>query len=277
MDRRARVRGRLRRPPAARGGPAYALDSHRGITQYAQTRFEAQDGLAHNLVNSMAQTPDGYLWAGSEEGVNRYDGFAFKVFDHRNTDAIPSNAFFALAVDRAGGLWAGFRDHGVVRLQGGEFRPVLWAPDAGDAQVRSMAFDRDGDLWVGLRGNGMVRLRNGALVGHVTSRDGCPATRSARSWSRAMARCGSARSAVSRTGAPGTSAAAGRPRGRGSRLGRRGSGRRSVVRDCQRPGRVHGDTVDWSAVIACEHAGSSAAARFATATCGSAPAAASRG
>jgi len=63
---------------------AHALDSHRGITQYAQTRYEAHDGLAHNLVNSLAQTPDGYLWAGSEEGLTRYDGETFTSFDHRN-------------------------------------------------------------------------------------------------------------------------------------------------------------------------------------------------
>ena len=153
---------------------AHALDGHRGITQYAQTRFEAHDGLAHNLVNSLAQTPDGYLWAGSEEGLNRYDGVTFTTFDHRKTAGIPSNTFSTLAVDAHGALWAGTRDHGVVRLSGGEFRSVIWEPGAEDAQVRSLAFDRSGELWVGLHDRGLVRLRDGVLTGSVTSRDGLP-------------------------------------------------------------------------------------------------------
>ncbi|MEO7729742.1 MAG: two-component regulator propeller domain-containing protein, partial [Kofleriaceae bacterium] len=153
---------------------ARALDSHRGITQYAQTRYEAHDGLAHNLVNSLAQTPDGYLWAGSEEGLTRYDGATFTSFDHRKTDGIPSNTFTALAVDAAGGLWAGTRDHGLVRRVAGEFRAVSWAPGAGDAQIRSLAFDRDGDLWIGLHDQGLVRLHAGVRVMVLTLGDGLP-------------------------------------------------------------------------------------------------------
>ena len=152
--------------------PAYALDSHRGITQYAQTRYEAHDGLAHNLVNSFAQTPDGYLWAGSEEGLNRYDGATFTIFDHRKTDGIPSNTFTALAVDPAGALWAGTRDHGVVRMVEGEFQPVIWEPGAQDGQIRALAFDRGGDLWIGLHDRGVVRLHGDTAVLRLGTRDG---------------------------------------------------------------------------------------------------------
>ena len=151
---------------------AYALDSHRGITQYAQTRYEAHDGLAHNLVNSLTQTPDGYLWAGSEEGLNRYDGATFTIFDHRKTFGIPTNTFSALAVDPAGVLWAGTRDHGILRLIDGEFRQVIWEPGAQDGQIRALAFDRGGDLWIGLHDRGVVRLHAGVPVARLTSRHG---------------------------------------------------------------------------------------------------------
>jgi len=161
--------------PLAASQRAHALDSHRGITQYPQTRYEAHDGLAHNLVNCLAQTPDGYLWAGSEEGLTRYDGATFTTYDHRKTEGIPANTFSALAVDPAGVLWAGTRDHGVVRLISGEFHQVLWEPGAESAQIRALTFDRNGDLWIGLRDRGVVRLRNGVLVGAVGSREGLPA------------------------------------------------------------------------------------------------------
>jgi ligand-binding sensor domain-containing protein/signal transduction histidine kinase len=154
---------------------AHALDSHRGITQYPQTRYEAHDGLAHNLVNSLAQTPDGYLWAGSEEGLTRYDGATFTTFDHRKTEGIPANTFSALAVDPAGVLWAATRDHGVLRLINGEFHVVIWEPGAQNAQIRALTFDRAGDLWIGLRDRGVVRLRAGVFVSALGSREGLPA------------------------------------------------------------------------------------------------------
>src|ERR1041384_4534536 len=153
---------------------AFALDGHRGMTQYAQTTYEAHDGIAHNRVNPLAQTPDGYLWGGSEEGLTRYDGTTFRIFDRRNTPAIPTNTITALAVDAAGALWVGTRDHGILRLIDGEFQRVIWEPGAQDAQIRSLELSRDGELWIGLHDQGLVRLRGGVLVAKVASRDGLP-------------------------------------------------------------------------------------------------------
>jgi ligand-binding sensor domain-containing protein len=153
---------------------ASALDSHRGIAQYAHTRYESRNGLAHDFVNSLTQTPDGYLWAGSEEGLNRYDGDTFTTFDHRKTEGIPVNVFSALAVDRAGVLWAGTRDHGLIRLVDGEFHAVLWERGAQDAQIGALAFDRDGDLWIGLHDRGVIQLHLGAPGIKLATRDGLP-------------------------------------------------------------------------------------------------------
>src|SRR3954470_24924814 len=82
--------------------PAVALDGRRGITQYAQTRYEDHDGIAHNLVNALGQTPDGYLWVGSQEGLTRYDATTFRLFDPRNSPRLPANTISALAVDHKG-------------------------------------------------------------------------------------------------------------------------------------------------------------------------------
>src|SRR3954464_15090921 len=64
------------------GSDASALDSRRGVTQYAQTHYETRDGMPHGLANSIAETADGYLWTGSEEGLARFDGSSFTNFDH---------------------------------------------------------------------------------------------------------------------------------------------------------------------------------------------------
>jgi len=153
---------------------AAALDGKRGVAQYVQTHYETSDGLPHGLTNSVAQTPDGYLWAGSEEGLVRFDGGSFTTFDHRTTEGIPTNQFTALAVDRAGELWAGTRDRGLLHLVNGEFRAVVWEPGADGVQIRALAFDHDGDLWVGMRDRGLVRLHAGLRVTALGARDGLP-------------------------------------------------------------------------------------------------------
>src|SRR5712691_243991 len=108
--------------------PAYGLDGHRGVTQYAQTHFAARDGMPHSFATAIAQTADGYLWAGSQEGLSRFDGAGFTTFDHRKTEGLPSNNFTALAVAPDGTLWAGTRDRGVVHLVGSAFHAVEWEP-----------------------------------------------------------------------------------------------------------------------------------------------------
>jgi ligand-binding sensor domain-containing protein/signal transduction histidine kinase len=153
---------------------AFALDGQRGITQYVQTHYETREGLPLAMASSIAQTSNGYLWTGSEEGLTRYDGTTFTTFNHRNTAGIPANYISALAVDPAGGLWAGTRDHGVVHLVDGEFHAVVWGPGAGEAQIRALAFDHGGDLWVGVRDHGLVRLRAGDVVATLSTTDGLP-------------------------------------------------------------------------------------------------------
>jgi ligand-binding sensor domain-containing protein len=154
--------------------PALALDGHRQVTQYAQTHFEKRDGLPHGLANSIAQTSDGYLWAGSEEGLSRFDGAAFTNFDHRNTESVPANVFTALAVDAAGTLWAGTREHGVLHWSGSEFHTVIWEPGPAEQQIRALAFDGDGDLWIGMHDRGVVRLHAGARTLALAAHDGLP-------------------------------------------------------------------------------------------------------
>jgi ligand-binding sensor domain-containing protein len=156
------------------GTGALALDSTRSITQYAQTHYETHDGMPHGLANSIAQTADGYLWTGSEEGLARFDGASFRIFDHRRTEGILSNDFTSLAVDAAGTLWAGTRAHGILHFVDGEFRPVVWELGPVAQQIRTLAFGRDGDLWVGLRNRGIARLHGGSLVSLQSVRDGLP-------------------------------------------------------------------------------------------------------
>src|ERR1039458_9231042 len=60
-----------------------ALDPARRITQYIHRVWTQEDGLPQDTVRAIAQTPDGYLWIGTEEGLASFDGYDFTAFNRR--------------------------------------------------------------------------------------------------------------------------------------------------------------------------------------------------
>jgi signal transduction histidine kinase/ligand-binding sensor domain-containing protein len=101
-------------------GPSRALDPDRALTQYVQDVWTRDDGLPHDVVSEILQARDGYLWLGTEEGLARFDGVRFTVFDSTNTAAFSRDFILSLFEDPDGTLWIGTRD-GVVRRRNGEF------------------------------------------------------------------------------------------------------------------------------------------------------------
>lgn len=77
--------------------------------------------MQQNSVRAILQTRDGYLWAATLDGMARFDGVRFTIFDKSNTPGINSNRFTALYEDRSGDLWMGTEDGGVTRRQLGKF------------------------------------------------------------------------------------------------------------------------------------------------------------
>src|SRR6478752_775831 len=67
--------------------------------------WETEDGLPENSATAMAQGPDGYLWFGTFNGLVRFDGVRFRVFNRSNTPGLPSDGIVNLHLDRAGRLW----------------------------------------------------------------------------------------------------------------------------------------------------------------------------
>ena len=103
----------------AAGTPAFALDPHKTIAQYAHEVWTTKNGLPEADVMAILQTRDGYLWVGSEEGLARFDGVTFAVFDHRNSP-LPNNRIQALLEAPDGSLWVG-TENGLARLKDGQF------------------------------------------------------------------------------------------------------------------------------------------------------------
>jgi signal transduction histidine kinase/ligand-binding sensor domain-containing protein len=104
------------------------------------------EGLPQNSVNSILQTRDGYLWLTTSDGLVRYDGVRFVVFNRSNSAGIVSNRFRALYEDGDGALWAGTDDGGVTVLRDGRFTTYTTKDGLPDDLVLALAGDGAGDL-----------------------------------------------------------------------------------------------------------------------------------
>src|ERR1700674_4663399 len=78
---------------------AYGLDPHKSLTQYSRTVWTQQHGLPQDTVRAIAQTDDGYLWLGTDEGLARFDGYDFVTLTKEKA-RMPSNSITALAAGK---------------------------------------------------------------------------------------------------------------------------------------------------------------------------------
>jgi len=91
------------------------------VGQYRFDHWTADNGLPQNSVRDIVQTKDGYLWFTTFDGLVRFDGVRFTVFNKNNSPGLASNRFVSLFEDRTGGLWATLESGEVVQRQEGRF------------------------------------------------------------------------------------------------------------------------------------------------------------
>ena len=148
-----------------------ALDEEGSIIHYSHKVWRTEDGLPQNTVRAIAQTQDGYVWLATDDGLVRFDGIRFVVFDRHNTRQIKSNSIQVLYEDREGNLWIG-TDSGLVRYKDGAFNAYSTENGLPSDNVGSLYEDRKGDLWVGTT-DGLSRLNQGGIAVY-TIKDGLP-------------------------------------------------------------------------------------------------------
>lgn len=128
--------------------------------QYRFDNWTTENGLPQNSVLAITQTPDGYLWLATFNGLVRFDGVRFTVFDKHNTKDLPTSRLADLSVDTVGALWIVTAEDGVIRYQNGSFIPFTQAQGLPDNVVRQIQGARAGELLFSTE-HGSVWLRNG--------------------------------------------------------------------------------------------------------------------
>ena len=132
---------------------------------YRAHTWQTDQGLPHNVVQAIAQTPDGYLWAGTPAGLARFDGVRFVVFDSKNTTALADSHITSLCVDAQGSLWIGTPD-GLVQLKDGVFIRHDASSGLAGNRINVISPGRDGSLWIGTQ-TGLSRYKNGVIKNYT--------------------------------------------------------------------------------------------------------------
>jgi signal transduction histidine kinase/ligand-binding sensor domain-containing protein/CheY-like chemotaxis protein len=137
-----------------------ALDPTKHISQYVRTVWEASAGLPQNSVQAILQTRDGYVWLGTEEGLVRFDGVRFEVFNRINTPELPGKDVKSLFEAADGTLWIGMAG-GLARLKDGRFSGYSLTTGLQHDWISVVTGDRDGNIWLGTFGGGLLRFKDG--------------------------------------------------------------------------------------------------------------------
>jgi ligand-binding sensor domain-containing protein/signal transduction histidine kinase len=149
-------------------GTAFSLDTLKALTQYTRAAWTQEDGLPQDAISAVVQTNDGYLWVGTDEGLARFDGYEFTVFN-RNNSQLASNSILALAAGKDGSLWIG-TGSGLTHYSNKEFHNYA-IPEEPDLSPNTDLFvDHTGTLWV-VTGTSLSRFDGRSLKVFASAQD----------------------------------------------------------------------------------------------------------
>jgi len=124
------------------------------VIQFEHLNIE--DGLSQNAGLAIFQDSRGYLWIGTQDGLNRYDGYSFKIFKHdpEVSTSISHNSILSMAEDANGALWVGTWGGGLSKYDAATETFTRYVNDPNDPNslsegtISSIELDSSGSLWI---------------------------------------------------------------------------------------------------------------------------------
>jgi signal transduction histidine kinase/ligand-binding sensor domain-containing protein len=124
------------------------------VNQYAHKAWTVRDGFFKSGINRIAQTPDGYLWLGTEFGLLRFDGVRSVPWQPPEGEQLPSSYIRHLVTARDGRLWIGTNE-GLASWKDGK---LTHYPELAGQMVQALLEDREGVIWAGVNAGSNGRL-----------------------------------------------------------------------------------------------------------------------
>ena len=131
---------------------------------YFTRTWQVEQGLPQNKVTAVVQTRDGYLWLGTYNGLARFDGIGFTIFDDNNTPELRSSRITSLFEAADGALWIGTESGNVSHYQDGHFAAVPVRANWSDGKIYAITADDTGDVWLFNEKGELARVRDGKVL-----------------------------------------------------------------------------------------------------------------
>lgn len=125
---------------------SHALDPNRAMSQYIRQQWTVESEFPGGTVHAISQTPDGYLWIGTDTGLIRFDGFNFQAVQYSPLISTPNTPVLGLTTDVDGNLLIRLQGAGVLRQRNGRIETVATGVAPGASQVTAMWRDEGGRI-----------------------------------------------------------------------------------------------------------------------------------
>lgn len=133
---------------------------------YQFNHISVAQGLSQSTVNAIIQDRFGYMWFGTQDGLNRFDGYEFVVYRHdrEDTTSISDNWIWSILEDSHGDLWVGTYNGGLNKFDREKNIFINYRYNENDStsikgnNVSCIAEDKSGTIWAGVWGGGINRL-----------------------------------------------------------------------------------------------------------------------
>jgi len=137
--------------------PLRAASPQTTFIPYSTRAWQTDEGLPQNSIHAIAQTADGFLWVGTEDGLARFDGVRFTLFDDARAPQLRHASITALLAAPTGDLWIGTVGGGLTRWREGKLDH--WSKTNGlpDNNIRCLKLGTTGSLWAGTD-QGLIRM-----------------------------------------------------------------------------------------------------------------------
>src|SRR5262245_41366330 len=142
---------------------AFALDPKLDVSQYAHASWKIREGFTRGTINAIAQTPDGYLWLGTDFRLLRFDGVRYVAWQPPPGEHLPATWITSLLSGRDGTLWIGTLK-GLASWKDGKLSPY---PALDGQMIARLVEDREGTVWAGattVPTGRLCRIRDGGVT-----------------------------------------------------------------------------------------------------------------
>ncbi|HEU5292233.1 MAG TPA: two-component regulator propeller domain-containing protein [Cyclobacteriaceae bacterium] len=131
------------------------------LSQSSIDQWTGKDGLISNNLTSVVQASDGFLWITTYNGLLKFDGYTFTLFDRENVPFLQSDAFYRGYVD-GDRLWFTTQGSGIILYENKQLKPFM--PEALPKSIRCLLVSENREIWAGSNNNGIYLVRDSAVT-----------------------------------------------------------------------------------------------------------------